>query len=77
MIDTSDLDARIIEHRTRVERANCSGWMRANNNASGARRSFRGRASSSITNVGQSVSLTIRFRLLKVQMALHLKRLPS
>lgn len=77
MIDTRDLDARVIDHRLRADRANRSGWMRPNNTASGARQSFRGRASSSITKVGQSVSLTIGFGLLKVQSVLHLKRLPS
>ena len=76
MIDTKDLDARIVDHRLRAEQANRSGWMRANTTASGARPSFRGRASSLLTNVGQSVSLTIGSRLLKVRTAPHLKRLP-
>ncbi|MBA2753544.1 MAG: hypothetical protein H0U40_03645 [Chloroflexia bacterium] len=76
MIDTRDLDARIIEHRLRAERANRSGWMRAVTAASVPRWSFRGRVSS-IANVGQISSLAIGFRLRKVQTALHLKRLPS
>ncbi len=76
MIDTKDLDARIIEHRLRAERANRSGWMRAMTAASVPRRSFRGRVSS-IASIGQISSLAIDVRLRKMLIVLHLKRLPS
>ena len=81
MIDTRDLDARIIEHRIRVERANRTGALRSIHAVPTKRWSSRWPTVAPFASVGHTVGHTvvpaIGVRLLKMQMMLHLKRLPS
>jgi len=81
MIDTRDLDARIIAHRIRVERANRTGTLRSIHAVPTKRWSSRWPTVAPFASVGQTVGHTvvpaIGVRLLKMQMMLHLKRLPS
>ncbi len=77
MIDTRDLDARIIEHRIRVERANRTGALRSIHAVPTKRWSSRWPTVAPFASVGHTVVPAIGVRLLKMQMMLHLKRLPS
>ncbi len=81
MIDTRDLDARIIEHRIRVERANRTGALRSIHAVPTKRWSSRWPTVAPFASLGQTVGQTvgpaIGVRLLKMQTMLHLKRRPS
>ena len=80
MIDTTDLDARVIEHRTRVQRVNRSGWTRADPIGPRDHHRFRARAMLLIRHLADSGRLSyqaIGDRLDWSRALRWLKRAPS
>jgi len=83
MIDTTDLDARLIIHRVRIERANRAGWMTFTQTDLGGdgrqRRGFLTRVRPVIAqcaHLGTIARVTVGIRLGSVRSALGLNRTP-
>jgi|GEM_PF-6533668 len=84
MIDTTDLDARIITHRLRVDRANHSGWVATNQTDVGADVGQRPRSRARTWSViaplahgGQIARVTVGVRLGRVRSMLGLSAMRS